>query len=133
MGLTKKQMLERSILPPVKVDAPEFGGDGHVWIKHLSVRERELWEALAGFHEEHGHEALVKKYGSFRAYACALGLCDSDGKRLFSEEDSVELANSQAVDAIDRLADEILALNRLDPESLRESKKNSKATRNGSS
>lgn len=81
-----------------RVEKVEVGGD-YVFIRSMSVAERDTWEQLLLKSREGG-----KVSDKFRASLLVRCICDENGKRLFEDSDIDCVANLPADDG-DRLYD----------------------------
>lgn len=110
--LTSADILSADDRKPVKVDVPKWGG--HVFVNGMTARERERFERFIVDRRNSKEEM------SIRAVMAACCLCDEAGTRLFTLEDSEQLADrdwvtldaiASVVDGIDKLtADRIQEL-----------------------
>jgi len=133
MPLTKESFAGAK-LQVLKVDAPEFGGDGHVYLRKLSVRHREDWECWVDDYQNLGASKCFEKYHGFRAFLLARTLCDESGTLLFADVDEgVNILNECAASSIDRLYDQAVAFNALDKAAVEELEGNSKGAPSGDS
>jgi len=129
MGTTKADFLAAACAKPIKVSVPELGGKGrHVYIKRLSIRQREEWEVWCHDADEKGIGAAIKRTGGFRAIFLAKVLCDDSGKLLFpNEKEAIEILGEFDGVAVARLHNEALDHNGLNPDSQEDFEGNSKA------
>lgn len=94
MALTKDQIIAADDLGMLRVEVPQWrdaeGNPGVVFIRVMSVGERDAYEREWIGKRETGVE-------NFRAKFLARCLCDENGRRLFTDEDVVLLANKSAL------------------------------------
>ena len=82
MTLTRAEILAAKDIEIVEIKVPKWGGS--IWVKSLSAREREEFEAaLFGTGKLELH--------NIRAKMASLAVCDENGNPLFTEEDIEEL------------------------------------------
>ena len=128
MGLTKEEFAAVPKCAPLKVDVPEFGGDGHTYLRRLSIGAREKWECWLLEAQEHGMAGAMKKFGGFRTYLLAHTLCDEHGSLIFDDpEEGVKILRELDGEAMDRLYDQAHAFCGLDKEAREELEGNLKA------
>lgn len=84
MGLTMEQ-IGQAPLPVTKVTTPEWGGDGHCFVRTLAGCEMQALQALLKGKDE----------GRSSAAAVAFCLCDENGVRLCDD-------GTEAIDAVGR-------------------------------
>lgn len=113
--LTKDQILAADDLRTEKVAVPEWGGD--VYIRQMSGREQDKFEAEC--RGKNGGPNLI----NMRARMVAACLVDSEGKKLFTDEDVIKLSNKSG-SVLNRLIDKIGELNRITGEDLEKIAKN---------
>jgi len=124
MSITK-EALRSARVSTLKLDAPELGSDGHVFVRKMSVKGREDWEIWCNEAQNKGIAATLAKYG-FRGYLLARTLCDENGVLLFDDPaEGLEVINSCPADVMDRLYDEALRFNGLSKEAQEELEGNS--------
>jgi len=126
MSITKDTL--RSVaIETSKLDAPELGGDGHIFIRKLSVKGREDWEQWCDEAQRNGVGAAIAKYG-FRAYLLARTLCDEFGVLLFEDPaEGVTVISECPADVMDRIYDAAVAFNNLTKEAQEELEGNSQS------
>lgn len=115
MGLTAEEF--RSVrIPTLKVDVPELGGDGHTFIRKLSLKGREDWErwqvAAQNADAPEGVDLAraIEKFGGWRGYLLARTLSDEDGVLLFADPDEgLEVLGACPADVMDRVYDQAIA------------------------
>jgi len=95
MALTKEQILAARPVPTKTISVPEWGGE--VLIRPLTAAEK-------GRIDDRYPEG---KQFEMRAHIVVLGVCDEDGKPLFTM-DNIKRLNEQAIGAIERVAAEIM-------------------------
>jgi hypothetical protein len=107
MQLTRDQLLG-AIVPEFKqVDVPELGG--HVYVRTMALGE------LFGINTSDNSQAAVS--------LIVAGVCDHEGKALFTRDDAEALSKVQAKVA-KRLAEAVSDLNRLGGDDVRDTAKN---------
>lgn len=116
MSLTKDQILAAKDIQIEKAMTPEWGGDGHVYLRTMAAGVRCDWEVSLNDGEKRNMER-------FRARLLVLCLCDKDGKLLFTPADAVPLAERSAL-IVNRLFDLARAMNGLGDKDIEELKKN---------
>jgi len=127
MSITAEDLKRRKV-ECIKVDALELGGDGHVFIRRLSLKAREDWERWAQCAQEQGIGEAMLKFGGWRGYLLVRTLCDEDGVLLFDNpEDGLVLLNACDAMAMDRLYDEAIAYSGLNAEAVEELEGNSES------
>lgn len=125
MTLTKDDF-RRAKVATTKVDAPEIGGDGHAYLRRLTLKGREDWEQWSLEAQENGAASAIREFGGWRGYLLARTLCDEGGKLIFDDPDeALEILGECDSGAMDRLYDEAVAFNRLGPDVVRELEGNS--------
>lgn len=125
MGLTRDQILSADDLPRKKIYIPEW--KDHVWIKTLSAKERDIWEAMCveiGKCLSEGGD--MSKYSSLSVKATLAfhSLCDEDGKRLFTDPKDIDRLNQKSGSALDKIAEEAEAFNEISEKDIEELEKN---------
>lgn len=89
MSLTKDQILtatREGSLPREKVETPDWGDPGHVFVRALAAKE--LTEAQKLFPKQ--EEGAAPTAEVFAAW-CVLCVCDIAGKRLFDDDSIPQL------------------------------------------
>lgn len=99
--LTRDDILNVDDLPRKAVEVPEWGGT--VYVRALTGGERDKLERM------------IASDSVNRASLAAMALCDTDGKRLFSEEDVKKLATKSGT-ALERIVSATLSFNALTAE-----------------
>lgn len=126
MALTKEQILAADDLPREEVQVPEWGGS--VWIQAMDGTARDAWEAeVFGFKGDDDRARPNK-----RASLVVRCLADENGKRLFSDEEILEVGSKHFA-ILERLAAVALRVNGLGKEDVEEAEKNSEADPSGDS
>ena len=97
MPLTKEQILQASDLQRELVSVPEW--DGEVWVRGLSGKERDAFEADSLVQTGKTHRVRLE---NLRARLCALAMCDQAGGRLFDDKD-VEALGAKSGAALARV------------------------------
>lgn len=103
--LTKDQILGADDRATKEVDVPEWGGS--VLISAMCAAERDAFEA--GMLDSKG-KSDNKRLQNFRARFIASCIVDSDGNRLFSDKDIVDLGRKSSA-PVSRLFDSCRKLN----------------------
>lgn len=101
MSLTAEQIKTRPKKPPLLVEIPEWsdnGQPGQVYVREISARERDQFEATMV------DSAGPDKLANVRARFVAIVACDEKGSRLFSDDDATWLGDCSAA-ALDRIFD----------------------------
>jgi len=93
--LTKSQLKQVSLRPPLKVETPEWGADSYVWIRTASGADR---DALEGAMVQLGDQRLQ----NIRARVCLWCTVDDAGQPIFGNEDLVWLGEQDAI-VLDRV------------------------------
>ena len=101
--LTKEQILKAGDLKIEKIAVPEWGGD--VFIRPLSSRDRDKWEADVS-------ASGKVSYDNLRAKLVARSICDESGNLLFDESDIPALGQKSAA-AMQRLFNRLIDLNQV--------------------
>lgn len=109
--LTREQILAADDSTIETVSVPEWGGE--VGVKTLTGFEKDLWES--GRQTKDGNFNLE----NIRASLVAVAACDSNGQRLFSLNDVVDLGKKSAR-ALDRVFQAAKKLNGVSDEELDE-------------
>lgn len=110
MALTAEQILAADDLGLKKVRVKVWGGE--VYIRVMSVGERDAWERLWIGKKETGVE-------NFRTQYLARVLCDEKGKLLFTKAQTEALAGKSGA-VMGRLFDEAMKHNRMTEEDVKE-------------
>lgn len=116
--LTRDQIIDAVDIRVEEVSVPEWGGN--VCIKTLTGEELDFYQA--GIVKMRGQSSEVNML-NMRAKLVVLGVCDADGKRLFSDADVKQLAAKSAA-ALNRLFMAIQRLNGLSDAEMEEISKN---------
>lgn len=110
----------RSQRPVERVAVPELaadGWDGTVWVRVIDGAERDAYE-LSGL-ASNGEVRLPR---NFRARLLVYALCDSEGRRIFSDND-VEAVGKIRSDVLDRLFEAAARVNKIGAGAVEEEKK----------
>ena len=99
MSLTKEQIFACNDVVLEKVSVPEWGG--HVYVKNMSVADREQFEEIIINSSNGDQKANLK---NFRFRLVQLCCVDKNGIKLFELED-VERFNEKNCAAVDRVVD----------------------------
>ncbi|OII61214.1 hypothetical protein BJP40_06720 [Streptomyces sp. CC53] len=93
--LSKEELLKNGKTLPTKViEVPEWGGE--VTIRCLTGAERDRYEAsLARLDRKTG--AMVPNLVNSRARLVAMSIVDETGKRMFSDDDILELGGTSSI------------------------------------
>ena len=128
MGLTKAQIEAAPSAKPKKLSAPELGGDGHVFVRRMSIGAREDWECWQLEAQENGLSGAIKKFGGFRTFLLVRSLCDENGVLIFDDPvEGVRILRLKDDAVIDRLYDEAIDFCGLTPQAQKELEGNSPA------
>lgn len=128
MALTKEQILSADDLPRVRVDVPEWAPtgtapeDSFVFVRVMSGTDIDQYENYFRKHSD-GEKLVSVTFSQFRAFACALAMCDESGARLFDEADAEALTKKSAV-AMKRVFAKFQKVNALDAKAIEELEKN---------
>lgn len=123
MSLTAEQLKAAPVLTE-KVMTPELGGDGHVYVRELSLRGREDWErwSARARTEDDDHPDLngvIEEFGGWRGYLLARALSDEQGVLLFSDPDkALEVLGDCPHAVMERVYQKAVELNTFDDEDL---------------
>lgn len=118
--LSKQSILQVKDAVIERVSVPEWGGD--VYIRSITAAERGLIEAAAAtYKESKGKDASFAR--TFTVKMLAMGLCDEEGKRLFSDDEVSQLAQKNAK-VVSRLAEVAQRLSGFAKEDLEELERN---------
>ena len=113
-SLTREQFLAVQNPPPVPLEVPEWG---RVYVRVISALERDkLGNDIGGPGGREFWRARIVRYG----------VCDGDGKPLFSDADVLAIAGKSGV-AIDFIADKVIEVNKMRAEDAEAARKNSVA------
>jgi hypothetical protein len=96
MPLTREQIDNASDAKIMTAEAPEFGGDGKICIRLMSVGDRDSYELLS----------LDAKHGvpvDFRSEILSRTLCDDRGNLLFPGDAGKAAIRARSADVMDRL------------------------------
>jgi hypothetical protein len=117
--LTREQILAADDLPREQVEVPEWGGS--VWVRTLTVGQREQWEQTVERHK-----------GNTAATIVVMTACDETGSLLFTEAD-IPALSAKSAGAVNRIMDVATKLAKVSKEDQEELKKNSTTTPSESS
>ncbi len=110
--LTRDDILSAEDLKSECVEVPEWGGE--VIVREMTGTERDAWETSV----VSTVDGKVKINSvNMRAKLVAVSIVDSDGKRLFSDKDVVELGKKSCA-ALDRCVDVAKRLSRIGEDEL---------------
>lgn len=136
-GLTAAAILATDDTKPVMVPVKEWNGP--VFIRVMTAAEREAfeneWSALreAASQGEDAVKGAVRKHsGTIRAHLLCYCLCDEAGNRLFTAEQTAELAKKSGK-VVGRLFTIAQQVNGLVDDAVEEAEKNSEADRDDAS
>ena len=122
--LTRDDILRANDLPREEVPVPEWGGS--VLVRTISGTERDAFEeAIMG----RGRKIDPT---NIRAKLCALCICDTENKRLFSDGDVAALG-AKSASALDRVFETASKLNRIGAREVETLAKNSSSEESGNS
>ena len=122
MAWNRDQILGVIDLPLKEIAVPAWGDDVTVWLRTMSVAERDRMFMLA---RDLSTGQLDPE--NFRAKVLVFCICDAEGNRLF-REDEADLLGQKSAEAIVLLYNEARALNKLDrseTETVEDARKNS--------
>jgi hypothetical protein len=105
----------------MRLEVPEWGG--HVYVRGLTARERDEFEIAVT--KRKGGETIWD-VRNVRARLCVIGLCDEQGRRLFSDEEIPSLGKKSAL-VLERCFDTIRHLSGMTDADLAELEGNSPA------
>lgn len=114
--LGREQILSKTALKSEAVSVPEWGGN--VRVRELTGAERDYYEGKIVTVKSDGSDPDVSMENA-RAILVALAVVDDAGRRVFSEEDAIEIGKLGAV-AIGRVFDVAAKLSRLTSQDLEE-------------
>lgn len=117
--LTRDDIIEVIDIRVEEVSVPEWGGN--VCIKTLTGEELDYYQA--GIVKMRGQTSEVNML-NMRAKLVALGVCNVEGKRLFSSDADVKILAAKSAAALNRLFMAIQRLNGLSDEEVEEISKN---------
>lgn len=104
--LDKAAILAIPDIVPILVEVPEWGGC--VWVRGLTARERDAFEASMVEVDKKTGERRPRT-GNLRARLVVMGLCDEAGNRVFSDDDIPALGRKSAL-GMERVFDTIRGL-----------------------
>lgn len=116
MSLTKEEILAADDCKVEQVSVPEWGDDGHVFVRTMTGDERDDFEAET-LGDKPSDRATSLKH--IRARLAAYTLCDQQDNRLFGKDD-IELLGQKSAAALDRVFAVASRLNRLRKEDVEE-------------
>ena len=101
MALDKTAILSHTTIQKELVGVPEWGGE--VWVKELTGKERDSYEAEIFQIKSNGRKTETKfMHANIRARLLVLSIVNDDGVRLFEDYELESLGNLGAL-ALDRL------------------------------
>lgn len=101
MALDKTAILSHTTIQKELVEVPEWGGE--VWVKELTGKERDSYEAEIFQIKSNGRKTETKfMRANIRARLLVLSIVNDDGVRLFEDYELESLGNLGAL-ALDRL------------------------------
>src|SRR3954468_15256349 len=103
--LTREQILQTNDLPSETVAVPEWGDGAEVHVRTMSGTERDGFEQEIIEARKTGAELV-----NIRARLAVKTVCDSNGTRLFTDED-VEALGKKSGRVLDRIFDAAQRLN----------------------
>lgn len=113
-NLTAAAILAAEDTSTKEISIPEWGGK--VFIRTMNGQERDTWEVYA-------QAQMQSDTVNIRARLAAICLCDDTGKRLFTNADTVKLAEKSGA-ALDRIYEAAVRLNGLSGEEVERIEKN---------
>lgn len=125
--LTREGILKQKELRTEIVDVPEWGGE--VLVRELTGSERDEWEGSLLTDEGQVTSHIMR---GARARLASLAVIDSDGERVFTDEDVEELGGLSGI-ALDRVFGVVCKLSGLRQQDIEELEKNSGKLRRGGS
>lgn len=114
------------------VSVPEWGFETGLFIKTLSARERDQWETSMVSIDMERRKVRKVNMTNMRARLVTLTLVDSDGKRIFGDDDADQLGEKSAA-VIARLFDVAQRVNALSADEVKALEKNSVTSPDGDS
>lgn len=131
MALTRDQILGAQDLETREVHVPEWAdpvtGDDVVYVRALTGKERDAWEA--SLMQIRG-KASVPNPANMRAKMVVRSLVDAEGKRLFTDADTNPLGDHSA-QVLDRLFELICEMSGISNNAVEEAEGNSDAAPSG--
>ncbi len=118
MILSRDDILKADDLKRVKVSVPEWGGD--VYVREVTGKESVIFDAWMVENKDDKAQ-LVSGWHSLMVMLCA---CDDKGVRLFSDDD-LEYVKGKNRDAVMRIANAAIKLNKMGADDLEDEAKNS--------
>lgn len=128
MALTKEQILSANDLTCARVDVPEWAPPGtapeesFVFVRVLSGTDLDQYEDYVRKHSD-GERLVSVTFSQYRAFACALAMCDESGTRLFDDADAEALTKKSAA-AMKRVFARFQKVNALDAKAIEALEKN---------
>lgn len=119
MRLTRDAILAAPDLPVEEVQVPEWGGS--VFVRAMTGTERDAFERES---MERNGTNVTANTQNIRARLLARTIVDEHGKRLFTDEDALELGAKSAA-ALDRVVDVAQRLSRIRADDVEDLAKNS--------
>jgi hypothetical protein len=116
MSLTAEEILKADDLKRIKVSTPEWGGDGHVYVRVLTSEESE------SFGETSPSQTRV----------ALLATCDDKGNAIFTPEQFAHLQKKSST-VIRRICEAALEVNELTEAAQEKLRKNSSSAQRGAS
>lgn len=123
MGLLSKDKLLRK--QELKVEKVDLGNGDYVYVKQMTGRERDRFEASIvrqvrkGSRIEYEHDLC-----DFRAKLAVWTICDEQGNLLLSQEEYAQLSESMPAAVLERIVEVAQAINRIGPTDMEDAAKN---------
>lgn len=119
--LTRADILNANDIQKERVNTPEWGKDGYVFVKALTARERDRWEA--SLYETKGRGTnveIVSKRDDMRARLAAITICDETGQKMFevADIDALSQKSAKPIDRIFAVAQRLSGITKEDVEEL---------------
>lgn len=121
MAVTQDQVKQVEDRRKKRIEVPEWGGDGYLYVIEFSAFDRLKWEETV--FDSKGNPK--KDNTQFHAATVALSAVDDEGNRIFDDSAMEWLAKEKNAGVIYRIAQESLRLNGLLEGSVEDAKKNS--------
>lgn len=118
MLLTKEKILAANDFNIEKVECPEWGKDGFVYVKNMSGRGRDKFEAEFTKNKDSDNEMIP----DIRSKLACLTICDKKGKLLFDYED-VEKLSLKSCAPLERIFDVSMRINKISEQDVKELEK----------
>lgn len=111
--LSRDDILNVNDIAVEELPVPEWGGS--VFVKTLTAEERDLIEAqLVKINPNNGATASIKM-DKLRALCAFYGICDAEGKRIFTNTKDIDLLAKKSAAALDRVVSKVQAMAAMSP------------------